>query len=239
MKKHILSKSTFIKGSQCHKQLFLQKKKPFLRDKMPPERLARFKRGHKVGGWIYKLFPNGANLAPKSHFQYAKAVENTKFAIETGETTIYEAAFQYDEVLILLDVLHQKDGKWYAYEVKSSKSISAVFRKDAALQNYVIQGTGLVLEDFFLVNVNIDYLFDGEMDYEQYFVFTSVKEEVNEKLLSIQKEVQAQKEMLLKTEVPKVEVGKRCFSPYDCDFIGHCWIKIPEQNTFLLHNLLD
>ena len=170
MAKHILSKSTFIKGSQCHKQLYLQKKQAYLRDKMPPERLARFKRGHQVGEWIYKLFPGGENLAPKSHFQYAKAVEATKKAIESGVTTLYEAAFQYDDVLILLDVLHKKNGKWFAYEVKSSKAISDVFVKDASIQNYVIEGSGLVLEDFLLVNVNTNYLFEGKINYNEVIV---------------------------------------------------------------------
>jgi hypothetical protein len=137
--------------------------------------------------------------------------------------------------LILLDVLHKKDGKWFAYEVKSSKAISDVFIKDASIQNYVIGGSGLVLEDFLLVNVNTNYLFEGEINYSEYFIFTSVHKEVNENLDLIKAEVQALKKMLLSEKTPNVIVGKHCFSPYECDFIGHCWQSIPEQNVFLLH----
>jgi len=49
MEKHVLSKSTFIRGNQCLKSLYLNKKRPFLRDKLSPEQLEKFRRGHNVG----------------------------------------------------------------------------------------------------------------------------------------------------------------------------------------------
>jgi hypothetical protein len=53
----ILSKSTFIRGLQCEKSLYLHKKRPFLRDRLSPEQLAKFSRGTNVGVYAQELFP--------------------------------------------------------------------------------------------------------------------------------------------------------------------------------------
>ncbi len=78
MEKHILSKSTFIRGVQCLKSLYLNKKRPFLRDKLFAEQKAKYKRGWDIGLIAQELFPGGINLRPKSPFQYRKAIETTK-----------------------------------------------------------------------------------------------------------------------------------------------------------------
>ena len=77
-KGHTLSKSTFIRGVQCLKSLYLNKHRPFLRDRLTPEQLAKFRRGHEVGKLAWQLFPGGKNCAPGHPSQYAKALENTR-----------------------------------------------------------------------------------------------------------------------------------------------------------------
>ena len=135
MEKHLLSKSTFIRGNQCLKSLYLNKHRPFLRDRPDPETLARFKRGHRFGSLAQQLFPGGVDLGPKSYHQYQKAVRTTREAIRTNSyPVIYEAGFQFDRLLVFLDILIREDGNWMAYEVKSSYSISDTFLLDAAFQ---------------------------------------------------------------------------------------------------------
>lgn len=63
---HILSKSTFIKGEQCHKALYMYKKHPYLRDKLSVEQRAKFKRGIDVGILARTYFPNGINMTPST-----------------------------------------------------------------------------------------------------------------------------------------------------------------------------
>ncbi|RLD35903.1 MAG: DUF2779 domain-containing protein, partial [Bacteroidetes bacterium] len=91
MEKHILSKSTFIKGHQCLKALYLHKERPFLRDKLSAEQRAKFKRGHKVGDMAQQLFPGGIDVSPKSPSQYQKSAIRTQELIAEGQSIIYEA----------------------------------------------------------------------------------------------------------------------------------------------------
>ena len=134
MEKYALSKSTFIRGLQCKKKLYLHKHHYNLKDNISPQSQAIFNQGNKVGILAQDLFPNGADASPSSHFKIQESVVKTKEFIENGETIIYEATFQFNGVLVALDVLvKQKDG-WKAYEVKSSTKVSDTYIKDAAIQ---------------------------------------------------------------------------------------------------------
>lgn len=234
MAKHILSKSTFIKGDQCLKQLYLYKKRYFLRDKIPRERIAKFRRGTNIGILARDLFPGGIDVSPKSPSQYQQSVQQTTQLIDNGQTTIYEATFQYDGVLVMLDILHKDKNGWKAYEVKSSKSINETYIKDAALQFHVIANAGINLTDFHLIHVNTSYIFNGELDLHQYFTFHPVLKKCMELSPYIEKKIQEEKEILTRIHSPDIPVGKHCFTPYDCDFIGHCWKKQPPNNIFTL-----
>ena len=124
MSKHILSKSTFIKGLQCEKALYLSKFHRELRDELSSQKEAIFSQGNKVGQLSQQLFPGGIDCTPESVFDFQKAVIRTKEEIEKGAAIIYEAAFQFNEVLVALDILVKDEEGWKAYEVKSSTSIS-------------------------------------------------------------------------------------------------------------------
>lgn len=231
MEKHLLSKSTFIRGNQCLKSLYLHKKRPFLRDRLSPEQLAKFKRGHKVGELAQQLFPGGIDLKPKSPSQYRKKVLETEQIIQTDSyDTLYEVAFQYDRLLILLDILHKENGNWKAYEVKSSLHLSETYLLDAAFQYYVISNQNFHLEDFFLVYVNKDYDFSQTLDLNKLFIKESVLDRVLERQAFIREQVIREKETLLLEKSPPIAVGPHCTKPYPCDFIGHCWKNIPKED---------
>lgn len=229
MEKHILSKSTFIRGNQCLKSLYLHKKRPFLRDRLSPEQIAKFKRGHRVGDLAQQLFPGGIDMKPKSPSQYQKRVLEVGHIISTKtHNVIYEASFQFDQLLVVLDIIVKENEEWTAYEVKSSLGISDTYILDAAFQYYVITNSGLQLKDFFLVHINPDYEFRGFPEIDKLFVKVSVLD----KVLKLQDFIKEQsfkgKETLKLDKSPLIEPGPQCTSPYPCDFIGHCWKKIPK-----------
>lgn len=237
MEKAILSKSSYIKGEQCLKYLYLYKKRYFLRDKMPPERVAVFTRGTNVGIIAQEIFPGGIDCKSGGPRQYAKAIAKTQLAIENGETVLYEAAFLSNNTLIYLDILVKKADGWHAYEVKSSLKISDTYLKDAALQNYIIKKSGLNIESFNLIYVNEDYNFLYEIDYNLLFKIQDVTLEVNSKYDIIKENIDNQLETLTKDHSPKVEIGLHCRTPYDCDFIGHCWKTVKEPSIFKVPSL--
>jgi len=239
MKKNTLSKSTFIRGLQCHKSLYLHKKRSFLRDRLSPEQLAKFKRGTNVGVLARQLCPGGFDASPPTHFQTARAVETTHELVAKQHPVIYEAYFSYNSVVVALDILEYRDGKWFGYEVKSSLSISETYLNDAALQYQVINNCGIELEDFSIIYMNKEYVLQGELDLNQLFNTQSVLEEARSRQPMIAEEISAQLKVVELPKSPAIDIGPHCNKPYPCDFQGHCWKHIPKNSIFELQWLSE
>src|ERR1035437_6280283 len=230
--KPILSKTSFLKSVQCAKAFFLYKYHYQLKDPLPKEKQAVFNRGHQVGELAQSLFPDGIDVSPTHVSKFADSVKRTKELVGQGQKVIYEAAFVYDGVLVALDILVHEDGKWYAYEVKSSLKISAVYVMDAALQYYVLSNCLPNLEDFYLVTMNAQYILQDELDVHSLFKIKSVKVDAEKNLEFIKYHINAAKDVYANNQLPDVAIGEKCFTPYQCDFYGTCWKHIPANNIF-------
>ena len=227
---HILSKSTYIKGEQCEKALYLFKNRPFLRDKLSMEQRAKFKRGTDVGILAQQYFPGGINMTPSSPSQFSKkVVETLKNLTNPAVNVMYEAVFQYDDTLIMLDIIVRDGDKWRAIEVKSSLRISPTYMKDAALQYYVLKGCEVPLSDIQLMYVNADYVRNGELNLKQLFVFQSVKDYAEQYQDIIAKNIAHFKDIIKQPHSPKIAIGNQCDTPYRCEFHGHCWKDVPNE----------
>ena len=229
---HILSKSTYIKGEQCEKALYLFKNRPFLRDKLSMEQRAKFKRGTDVGILAQQLFPGGINMTPSSPSQFSKkAVETLNNLTNPAVNVMYEAVFQYDDTLIMLDIIVREGDKWRAIEVKSSLSLSPTYMKDAALQYYVLKGCNVPLSDIQLMYINSDYVKNGDLDLSQLFVFQSVKDYAEQYQDVIAKNITHFKDIIKQPHSPKIPIGNQCDTPYRCEFHGHCWKNVPNETN--------
>lgn len=229
-----LSKSTFIKGVQCFKALYLYKNRIFLRDKLSEEQKAKFDRGHAVGSLAQQLFPGALDVSPSSPSQYKKSLEATQRAISEGVEVIYEAALRHKNTLIFLDILVREGEGWKAYEVKSSRSISETYLQDAALQYNVLIGSGLNILDFSIVHINGSYVFDGKFQLHEFFSSVSVIE----KIQPMQDWVEEMREKAFQAieggSSPRVDIGKHCNTPYPCEFRGHCHKHLPQKSVLSL-----
>jgi hypothetical protein len=237
MKKHLLSKSTFMRGLQCEKSLYLNKHNRNLKDEIGAQQQAIFSQGTNVGELAQELFPGGVDCTPESYYDFQKAVIKTQEEIENGSTVIYEAAFQFEEVLVALDILVKDENGWKAYEVKSSTSVSDTYRMDASLQYYVIKNSGIDLQDISIVYINNQYVKNGKLSFKELFTIESVMEDVKERLVGIPNQIKALKTVLKKEKVPAMEIGAHCTSPYQCDFMGHCWKHVPDYSVFNISRL--
>ncbi|MFH0867011.1 MAG: DUF2779 domain-containing protein [Bacteroidota bacterium] len=231
MKNLNLSKSSFIRGLQCSKSLYLYKHFYGLRDKLSPETLSKFSRGHGVGLLAQQLFPDGINLKPYSPKQHARSVARTLELILNGTNTLYEAAFSYNNVTVFSDILHFKNNQWHAYEVKSSAEVSETFVMDASLQYYVISNSGIDLAAFDIIYINKDYVRQEKLDIMQLFRFKEMLQEAKNNFPFVHEKVEEFKTLLANKEIPGINIGKHCNYPYTCDFIGHCWKEIPKRNN--------
>jgi len=233
----ILSKSTFIRGLQCEKSLYLHKNRPFLRDRLSPEQLAKFSRGTNVGIYAQELFPGGIDASPKTHFQMAASVKKTADFIEAGETVIYEAAFEHAGVIIALDILVKDEAGWKAIEVKSSRSISETYLWDASLQYFVINGSGIALCDFSIATIDQEFVKNGPVDPRKLFKIESVLPVVLQRQQTVSEKIESLKEVAVFKSSPRVPIGPQCNHPYPCDFFGHCWKNVPAGSVFDLKGL--
>ncbi len=235
--KHYLSKSTFLRGCQCHKSLWLYKNEYILRDAISEAQQAIFDKGTIVGSIARDLYPGGIDASPINSFHYQESVVKTQELIEAGHKVIYEAAFQYEQVFAAIDILVNDTGKWYGYEVKSSTEVKDVNILDAALQFYVIAQSGIQLEDIFIVFVNNQYIRKGALDLSNLFIKQSVKNEVLELQEYISEKISELKLIVSSKASPAKDIGTHCSEPYDCDFMSHCWSHIPEVSIFDLVRL--
>ena len=237
MEKHVLSKSTFIRGCQCEKSLYLNKYYPKLRQEISEQLQAIFDRGHKVGELAQQLFPEGVNANPEGQFVSQQTVNKTRELISSDCEIIYEAAFQFDGVLAAIDILVKGNGKWKAYEVKSSTSVSDTYKLDAAVQYYVIANSGIKLEDISIVHLNNEYERMCELDINKLFKIESVLEDVKVLQEFVKNKISELKEVIFDKEMPSNDIGPQCSTPYDCDFISHCWKHIPDNSVFNIARL--
>ena len=89
---HLLSKSTYMRGKQCPKALWLYKHRPELRPVVSDAQQAIFDNGTAVGLFAQQRFPGGVDCTPDEHYAYGPAL----------------AVFQHEGVLAALDILSRK-----------------------------------------------------------------------------------------------------------------------------------
>ena len=230
-----LSKSQFIRGLQCHKSLWLYKNRPDLRKKPDASLQALFDEGTYIGELAQGLFPGGeAILYEEGSFK--EKVAKTRRLIDSGARTVYEATFQFDDVLVMVDILNKEEDGWELYEVKSSTSVKPVHENDVAVQYYVLDGSGIKLKQASLIHINNQYVRQGKLDVNQLFITEDLTDLVKTKQNFVKEKLQAMREAI-KTSEPGIDIGPHCGNPYDCEFKGHCWQHIPNPSIFDISRL--
>lgn len=230
-----LSKSTFIKGSQCPRALWLYKNK-FDQRHITEEQKEKFKRGHRFGALAQELFPNGEDASRGINTDSYKLKQNlwidqTREFMEAGIENVFEAAFSFEKVFAAVDILQCNEGFNIALEVKSSYDIKDVYIMDCALQYYVISHN-VPLSDFFLIypnkehidslGIDINDLKEHEYDLGQLFKKKSILSEVLSLQPLVKQKINELKPLLNTKKEPTFSMGYYCSSPYNCEFMDYC-----------------
>ena len=237
MEKHVLSKSTFMYGVQCKKRLYLHKNgKKFgvEKDGLSAQQEAIFSTGTNVGELAQQLFPGGIDCTPESYYDFGPSLDKTAALVAKKHPAIYEAAFQFDQVLVALDILVLKNDGWHAYEVKSTNGTKDTHIKDAALQYWVMVNSGLEIKSINVLHFNREYVRQGNLNIQELFTWDDVTEDVIELQTKIALEIKANKACLSEPTIPNIDIGSHCGNPYQCDFMGTCWKHVPDYSVFNL-----
>jgi len=226
------SKTSFLKGTQCAKALYLSKNPPPIKIKPDSDLEAKFQTGREIGILAQHLFPGGAEV-PFSDLSVTEQIAKTSELIETGAKIIYEASFAFDSIFIKADILVRTGSSWEINEVKMSTSVKDPNYDDVAIQYYVVSNSGLPVSKVNLVHINNKYERDGDIDVQQLFTI----EDVTELALTRQNTLPAIITNLreaLQGDEPVIDIGRYCSDPYPCEFVPYCWQNIPEDSIFSL-----
>ena len=179
-----LSKSLYTRGLQCVKSLWLKKyKKEVL---TPPDSSAQaiFETGNSVGDLACQLFPNGIKI-PYENTTFQDKIALTQELINQGQNIIYEATFQYDGILVMVDIFTIKDDVVTINEVKSSTAVKDVYVDDASIQYYVLNSLGYDVRNVTIIHINNAYVRDDELDIHKLFNSVDITHDVLEKQCNI------------------------------------------------------
>jgi len=122
-----LSKSRYCAGLQCYKLLYTRVHDP---EKIPePDAFTQylFDQGTEAGKLATTFFPNGTEIPP---FPIDESIQKTKDALESGAEHIFEAAFNYENIHVKVDVLRNLgNNKFDITRPKRFKNECQMFRK--------------------------------------------------------------------------------------------------------------
>ncbi len=208
---HLLSKSKYIRGLQCDRALWLDVFNPRLA-RYSAEQMRRFGHGRDFEYAFKSTFPDGIDISAELKRNVDAYPARTAELLDKGDgVALFEAGFQYDDVLVLADVVRQReDGSLDIYEVKSGTTLSETYKRDAALQHYIIAHCREI-NTFSIVYANPDGGFIKEE------LSTALQEQHGE----IEQNIAAMKDILRHGE-PATPTGQHCLEPYACPYQHYC-----------------
>jgi len=224
-----LTKSRYIAGLQCPRRLWLLVHEPPPYEEPAPG--SPLDIGQDIGRKAHLLFPGGASI-DEEPWRHVEAVARTA-ALMSDERVpaIFEAAFEYDDIRIRVDVLERlAHGTWGLREVKSSSGPKDYHFDDIALQAFVLEGAGAAVASIELLHVNTAYVRgpDG-ICWTDFFARVDVHDAVAARLVDLPHRLPALRDCLGMVELPHAEPGSQCGTPFACEFWDQCTADKPAD----------
>ncbi len=220
-----LSKSRFVAGVQCHKQLWWKVHEPAAEELQVGKVLQDlFDQGVIVGQLAQGEFPGGV-LIDLPHNAVEERVEATRAALASPAPAVFEASFFADRVFVAVDVLLKTPTGHTLIEVKSSTQIKDGHLADAAVQTWVLRRSGLTVDGVEIMHLNKEYRHPGHGSL-------LVREDVTEGVEALQADIPAmvaEQLAMLDGPVPDRKIGAHCFEPRECPFFDRCWPDDPDR----------
>jgi hypothetical protein len=232
-----LSKSTFLRGIQCRKSLFLHTYQRDLGSPPDEDQAARMQVGQQVGEMARALFPDGVLVSTPAGFSVADALQRTSVALAQGAKVLFEPAFLADGLFFRADVIARGPNAWHLYEVKSSTTVKDEHLLDVAFQIYVMREAGVAVDRAWLVHLDSSYVRRGALDLEALFVREDVTASIEAQMPSLPALIDELRGVLKAGTVPEIPIGQQCHDPFPCEFIAHCWKHVPSPSIFDVYRL--
>jgi hypothetical protein len=89
--------------------------------------------------------------------------------------------------------------------------------------------TVVIIHSYIVRSVHITQ-YVSSVNIDELFIRNNVTDEVLERQAGVKQEIARQFKML-KAGEPDIAIGPWCSTPYNCDFICHCWQDVPEDSV--------
>lgn len=212
-----LTKTSFMRGMQCPKMLWLDRHKPSLMI-IPPEIQERLDAGNEFGDRAMGMFGPYEEMTvyrPGTTIPDKKAMlANTEDALSRGVEVICEAAFCNYNNYCAADILRKTEAGYDLYEVKDSREVSPQHIKDVGFQYYIISRCKLKIGKIFIV-------IHGE-DEDNPFVPVEVTRQAKGYYRWINDHIWDLNRRQKEPEEIEVEPGDQCLHPYQCWYYEYC-----------------
>ena len=151
---------------------------------------------------------------------------------DSGGVVRFEETFINDHFQARADavVRYPELGILDIYEIKSANSVRKEDRFDAAFQRLVAEANENI-RNVYLVHLNKDYIRQGELDLEEFFLIANMNEEIE----ALREEVRVSREIAWEVSLlESPEEVETCLNPKDCPCPGICHPSLPD---FPIYNL--
>ncbi len=219
-----LSKSKIAAYEQCPRRLWLQTHEPE-QAHLDEGAEARFTAGNEVGNLARRLVAGGILVGDED---LGAALTTTRRMLAEATQPLFEATFQYDGVLVRVDVLFPSgDGAWHVAEVKSSTAAKDTHLRDLATQVWVMEASGLRVASAAIRHLDRGFVLRAPDSWGGIFADVDLTDAVRPIIADRPALVAEARAMLGGTE-PTCDPGRQCHSPYECEFQFWCGRNMPS-----------
>ena len=189
----LLTKTDYLEYTFCRKNLWLRKHKPELFEGVEFTDFEKkiIEDGNLAEAACRLLYPTGLLIASSGQ----SAVVETKVAIDSHESTLFQATFHHDVFFIRADILrfNAELGGWELMEVKATNEVKRRIPhhhvNDLAFQKIVIEHSGLKVVKASVIHLNRDFIKHGDINFNELFIAEDLTSEVIEAESHVQQEM--------------------------------------------------
>jgi hypothetical protein len=191
--------------------------------------------GNVIGDLAMQLFGDFVEVTAykaDGKLDLTKMITDTKELMDKKAPVICEASFSYNGDYCAVDILKREGDGYAIYEVKSSTGSKDVYITDISYQKYVLEHSGINVTGTYLVLINKEYIFDGELKLDEFFKIVDVSSEVDEKIGTVEANIREANRVLSEKCEPSVDLSIGCHDPYHCAFWQYCTKHLPSPSVF-------
>lgn len=219
-----LTRSAYIVALQCLERLYLRyyptgpSQAPDLSQRMFVDQSRR------VQALAFSAFPGGVRLTWRGAGEAQVAEQTAELVRNQSVKGIYEGAFEYDDVIVRVDILERLDSNsWRLIEIKSSAGVKEQHLHELALQKYVLQGCGMDVAAACILHLNRLYRYEaGDYDLERLFILRDLTSSIAPYERRVIQNLPLFRSIIQSGAEPHIMANSLCNRPNRCEYYLNC-----------------